>query len=123
MASSTSFPPADNNDNNNDDSASPSASTNSKQPLPLPEPPTGSDATQLTVDGEGIKLDHLGPMVVNVDGTLSRIGNWDKMAPIERENTLRIIGKRNQTRLATLRAAAEKVVAAATDDTPATKEK
>lgn len=122
MASSTSFPRANNNDNN-DDSASPSANTNNKQPLPLPEPPTGSEATQLAVDGEGIKLDHLGPMVVNVDGTLSRIGNWDKMAPIERENTLRIIGKRNQARLATLRAAAEKVVAAAEDDTPATKEK
>jgi hypothetical protein len=51
-----------------------------------------------------IKLDHLGPMVVNVDGTLSRISNWDKMAEIEKENTLRIIGKRNQMRLESLRA-------------------
>jgi len=51
-----------------------------------------------------VKLDHLGPMVVNVDGTLSRISNWDKMADIEKENTLRIIGKRNQARLESLRA-------------------
>lgn len=51
-----------------------------------------------------VKLDHLGPMVVNVDGTLSRISNWDKMADIEKENTLRIIKKRNQARLEALRA-------------------
>jgi hypothetical protein len=51
-----------------------------------------------------VKLDHLGPLVVNVDGTLSRISNWDKMADIEKENTLRIIGKRNQARLESLRA-------------------
>ena len=51
-----------------------------------------------------IKLDHLGPMVVNVDGTMSRISNWDTMADIEKENTLRIIGKRNKARLEVLRA-------------------
>jgi hypothetical protein len=50
-----------------------------------------------------VKLDHLGPMVVNVDGTLSRISNWDKMAEIEQRNTWRIIGKRNKERLAILR--------------------
>jgi predicted Fe-S protein YdhL (DUF1289 family) len=36
---------------------------------------------------------------------MSRISNWDKMAEIERENTLRIIGKRNQQRLAALKEA------------------
>jgi len=36
---------------------------------------------------------------------MSRISNWDKMAEIERQNTLRIIGKRNQQRLAALRQA------------------
>lgn len=71
-------------------------------PLPLPEPT--SDATQLNVNGEGVKLDHLGPLVVNKDGTLSRIANWDKMAEIEKQNTLRILGKRNQLRLGDLRA-------------------
>lgn len=50
-----------------------------------------------------MKLDHLGPMVVNVDGTLSRISNWDAMADVERENTLRVIGRRNKARLEVLK--------------------
>ncbi|KAJ1325049.1 hypothetical protein MN608_09758 [Microdochium nivale] len=104
-----------NNHNNSSSSENPAAN---KQPLPLPGPSSSSSSssgatTTLTVDGEGVRLDHLGPLVVNVDGTMSRISNWDKMAAIERDNTLRIIGKRNQTRLAALRAAADKVVATA----------
>lgn len=70
-------------------------------PLPLPSP--SSDATPLNVNGSGVKLDHLGPLVVNKDGSLSRIANWDKMAEIERQNTLRILGKRNQLRLNSLK--------------------
>ena len=50
-------------------------------------------------------MDHLGPMVVNTDGTLSRITNWGNMAEIERINTLRIITKRNKERLEALRRA------------------
>ncbi|RYP12096.1 hypothetical protein DL765_007465 [Monosporascus sp. GIB2] len=78
-------------------------------PLPLPEPPRagGGDGTpthQLALDGTGVKLDHLGPLVINEDGTMSRIANWDKMADIERENTLRILGRRNKAWLAALRA-------------------
>jgi hypothetical protein len=70
-------------------------------PLPLPEPT--SDTTQLNVNGEGVKLDRLGPLVINKDGTMSRIANWDKMAEIEKQNTLRILGKRNQLRMESLR--------------------
>jgi hypothetical protein len=55
--------------------------------------------------GSTVKLDHLGPMVVNTDGTLSRIGNWEKMTEMEKKNTLRILGKRNKQRLEALRAA------------------
>lgn len=60
----------------------------------------------MSTGGTTVSLDHLGPMVVNVDGTMSRIANWDKMAEIEKKNTLRIIGKRNKDRLAALKAAA-----------------
>ncbi|KAI1091170.1 hypothetical protein F5B19DRAFT_286713 [Rostrohypoxylon terebratum] len=74
-----------------------------KIPLPLPAPDT-SDAAQLLVGGEGIKLDHLGPLVVNEDGTMSRITNWDKMAEIERQNTLRVLGRRNKQRIEALKA-------------------
>lgn len=34
---------------------------------------------------------------------MSRITNWDKMAAIEKENTLRILGKRNKARMEALR--------------------
>lgn len=49
-------------------------------------------------------LDKLGPMVVGRDGAISRIANWPEMTELERENTLRVLGKRNQLRLANLRA-------------------
>ena len=64
--------------------------------------------TKLDLSGDGkaeAKLEHLGPLVVNEDGTLSRIANWTQMSEIERNNTLRVLGKRNQLRLARLRAA------------------
>ncbi|EUC27613.1 hypothetical protein COCCADRAFT_111261, partial [Bipolaris zeicola 26-R-13] len=82
----------------NQDQASTSAA-----PLPLPSPSTNDNTTQLNVDGQAVKLDHLGPLVVNKDGTLSRIANWESMAEIERQNTLRILVKRNQVRLGALR--------------------
>ncbi|KAK1832787.1 hypothetical protein QBC39DRAFT_348219 [Podospora conica] len=65
---------------------------------------TGENAPQvLRVDGAAVVLDHLGPMVIGRDGTVSRIANWGEMADIERENTLRVLGRRNQIRLAALR--------------------
>lgn len=48
--------------------------------------------------GSTVKLDHVGPLVVNKDGTLSRITNWAEMSEIERQNTIRVLGKRNQIR-------------------------
>ncbi|KAF9729541.1 hypothetical protein PMIN01_12405 [Paraphaeosphaeria minitans] len=75
-------------------------------PLPLPEPPVDSKAVKLNVStGTAVKLDHLGPMVVNRDGTLSRIGNWQQMTDMEQTNTLRVLTKRNKQRLDALRAA------------------
>ncbi|KAI3320652.1 hypothetical protein HD806DRAFT_226671 [Xylariaceae sp. AK1471] len=72
----------------------------------LPALPAAGNASQtLEVGGAALRLDHLGPLVVNEDGTMSRISNWDKMMDIEKENTLRILGKRNEMRLAKLRAA------------------
>lgn len=79
----------------------------SQERLALPSSESSGDK-KLDVSAEGgstVTLDHLGPMVVNVDGTMSRISNWDQMAEIERKNTLRIIGKRNKQRLEALKAA------------------
>jgi len=66
-----------------------------------------NDATKIDVSTghSTVKMDHLGPMVVNTDGTLSRITNWETMAEIEKKNTLRIITKRNKQRLEALKSA------------------
>jgi hypothetical protein len=81
------------------------STTNSpKETLALPAAPS-DPTTNLDISSGSttVSLDHLGPMVVNVDGTMSRISNWDKMAEIEKKNTLRIIGKRNKERLEALK--------------------
>ena len=63
-------------------------------------PSATGDPTQVTVNGGSVSLqDELGPLVVNENGTLSRIANWAEMTPIERERTVRILGKRNKLRL------------------------
>ena len=72
--------------------------------LHLPAPGEGQPV-ELDVSGGGttVKLDGLGPLVVNVDGSLARISNWTQMTSHERETTLRIVGKRNKDRLAKLK--------------------
>ncbi|KAJ5907934.1 hypothetical protein N7495_000616 [Penicillium taxi] len=82
--------------------------TQAKEQLALPSTEDSSTAQRLDLSAEGgstISFDHLGPMVVNVDGTLARIGNWDQMTEIERKNTVRILGKRNKQRLDALKSA------------------
>lgn len=72
--------------------------------LALPEPPKVGEALKtLEVGGTAVKLDHLGPMIVNKDGTLSRISNWEEMSNIERETTVRLLNKRNMLRLQNLK--------------------
>jgi len=75
--------------------------------LALPESGSSSGTNQLDLSqpGSTVTLDHLGPMVVNTDGTLSRIANWEGMTEIERKTTLRVLGKRNKQRLEALNAA------------------
>ncbi|PWN34031.1 uncharacterized protein FA14DRAFT_114355, partial [Meira miltonrushii] len=84
--------------------------TQSSQPLPLPAPPTqtkdGEGALRTANDDSIAKFDNLGPMVVNSDGTISRIHNWQTMTDAERERTARLVNKRNQTRLQALRESA-----------------
>lgn len=84
------------------------------EPLPAlpPSAPPGQEAAPadggssevqtITVDGMGIKLDHLGPIIVNTDGTLTRIANWGALTEQERQVALRRIAKRNRERRAQL---------------------
>ncbi|OSX56955.1 hypothetical protein POSPLADRAFT_1157932 [Postia placenta MAD-698-R-SB12] len=65
--------------------------------LPSPDPGDSTDVAQVKVDADhDLKLDALGPMVVNSDGTLSRIVNWQNMTEFERERTMRVLTARNQ---------------------------
>ena len=50
-----------------------------------------------------IKLDDLGPIIVNTDGTLGRIPNWSEMPQAEKDKTARLISARNKKRLQALR--------------------
>ena len=78
------------------------------QPLALPAP---EDVTRmLTLDvstGQPAVLDHLGPVIVNTDGTLARITNWERMSDEEQEVAKRRISKRNVERLKAFAAAGE----------------
>jgi hypothetical protein len=84
-----------------------------KQPLPLPAPEQdtaaaavagrGDGVTALRV-GESVRLDALGPLVVNADGSMGRVGNWAGMTEGEREATLRLLGRSNKQRLEALKA-------------------
>ena len=49
--------------------------------------------------GETVKLEELGPVIVQSDCTVRRIDNWHKLTEGEREATMRRIGGRNQVRL------------------------
>lgn len=91
---------------NQSPSAAPDSSHNGT-PLPLPAP--GDDDVHRLDMSNGdtsVKLGHLGPLVVNQDGTLSRISNWGQMTEQEKKNTLRVLGKRNKLRTDALKAQA-----------------
>ena len=68
--------------------------------LQLPAP---SDATPKLQVGETMKLDRLGPVILNTDGTTSRVANWDKLSEMEQKVALKRIGKRNLERREALR--------------------
>ena len=73
--------------------------------LALPAPEDASTCIELDVStGQPVTLDHLGPVVVNSDGTLSRITNWPELSEPEQQVTKRRIAKRNIERLKQLAA-------------------
>jgi hypothetical protein len=48
--------------------------------------------------GGSIKLESLGPIILNTDGTTRRISNWDQLSPHEQEVSWRRIRTRNEQR-------------------------
>jgi len=57
--------------------------------------------------GQAVTLDSLGPVVVNSDGSLSRISNWDRMDESDQQVAKRRIAKRNVERLRAFRDAGD----------------
>ncbi len=70
--------------------------------IPLLPPPSGEASHKITL-GETLKLDHLGPIIINTDGTTRRIENWDTLTKAEQANTWRLISARNQKRIEVLK--------------------
>lgn len=84
--------------------AQPQEKEQEQERLALPDASSASNTPQLDLSkDQSVKLDHLGPMVVNTDGTMSRISNWDQMTEMEKQTTLRVLGKRNKQRLDALK--------------------
>ncbi|CAO3617369.1 unnamed protein product [Cunninghamella blakesleeana] len=69
-------------------------------------PSTAEETVEKVDVNDTYKLKELGPVVVNENGTLSRINNWREMTDIEKSNVNRILLKRNRARLEKLKAKA-----------------
>lgn len=97
------------NSNGGSKEADHSPAVTGNKPATLPAPGGASDPSTPVLDISGgdstVSLDAMGPVVVNKDGTVSRVTNWGKMTEMERETTLRVLGKRNKQRLAALKEA------------------
>ncbi|EMR10729.1 hypothetical protein PNEG_00879 [Pneumocystis murina B123] len=68
-----------------------------KEPLMLMQGPSSGNHQS------SLRLDNLGPLVVNRDGTLARIENWETLTEIEKNNIERVLVRRNRQRLEALR--------------------
>mmetsp|Transcript_17029 Transcript_17029/g.20791 ORF Transcript_17029/g.20791 Transcript_17029/m.20791 type:complete len:157 (-) Transcript_17029:345-815(-) len=73
--------------------------------------------------GETLKLDHLGPIILNTDGTTRRIANWDTLTEGEREVSWRRIKKRNEERRKVLEEQAKAQAQTQQDNNNVNKEK
>jgi len=69
-----------------------------------------NDPTIVRLDASGgtVAMDHLGPIVVNTDGSLTRITSWDQLSDHERSVAWRRVAKRNAERLEALRSSNSK---------------
>jgi hypothetical protein len=80
---------------------------------------TSTTTRILSVGGPSLSLDELGPIVINSNGTTSRIENWGSLSVAEQANSYRRISKRNSERLAVLRSTTATATATTTTVNPA----
>jgi hypothetical protein len=69
----------------------------------LPAPSEMDAVVRLDVGGKGVRLDAMGPLVVNSDGSTGQVANWVEMTQYEKETTLRLLARRNKQRLEAIR--------------------
>lgn len=62
------------------------------------EKTTSTPITVRSTQDSEATLAMLGPIVLNADGTMSRISNWKDMTPREQESAKRLVTRRNETR-------------------------
>jgi len=62
-------------------------------------PPAVDDPTIPRIQlGETIRFEEMGPVILQMDGSMRRIANWDEMTEQEQKVTWRRISKRNEER-------------------------
>ena len=83
----------------------------------LPEPSTTGEKSREIKLGEAIRLEELGPIIINIDGTTRRITNWANLTKQEQASTFRLISARNKKRLAELQKRVENIDTTITDET------
>ena len=59
-------------------------------------------ATSGEFEGMSVQVTELGAIIINSDGTMSKVENWKELTPAEQAKTLRVIAKRNAKRKAIL---------------------
>ena len=67
--------------------------------IPLLPAATTGESRQIELGGEALKMDDLGPIIINADGTTRRISNWDTLSKQEKESSWRLIAARNKRRI------------------------
>ncbi|KAG4301376.1 hypothetical protein PCANB_002232 [Pneumocystis canis] len=70
--------------------------TTNTAPLMLTDYPSNNHSSS---QSSTLRLDQLGPVVINSDGTLARIENWLSLTDIEKRRIERVLVQRNQERL------------------------
>ena len=109
MADADSLKLLDNKESNELDTKSNSSNNEGNRELPaLPALANhaeneGDNVNVLTLDGDALTFERLGPMIINTDGTVRRIANWDILSPQEKESSWRLISARNRKRVEELK--------------------
>jgi len=110
-------PPSANNENAIIQDSNTDINSSEKKDIELPQLPM-SDPNDESIPtlkfGETLRLDALGPIIINTDGSTRRIDNWNELSEQEKEVSWRRISKRNEERRKALLMAAAAATTTAT---------